>query len=152
MSDERFRLTVPAEARFLKAIRAFFQPILEIGFGEQAGMLILALDEACSNVVKHRSGSLAEGLIHVRASMEPDRFRLEIGDFCGAEDIPNIKPRDLADVKPGGLGTHFIAEIMDSVTFQPEPDSPGRMALVLEKQIPACGADKADEGTATHGD
>ena len=28
------------------------------------------------------------------------------------------KPRNLEDIKPGGLGTFFINQIMDSVSFQ----------------------------------
>ena len=64
------------------------------------------------------------------------RARFRIGDFCTPEDLPNIKPRDLSDVRPGGLGTHFIGEIMDRVGYEPEPGRPGRLALVLEKAIP----------------
>jgi len=30
----------------------------------------------------------------------------------------NIKPRQLDDVKPGGLGTFFIGQIMDEVIFK----------------------------------
>jgi len=100
-------------------------------------MLILALDEACSNVVKHRNKDLMGGLIHVRAEVTPEFLRFRIGDFCAKEDIPNIKPRDLTDIRPGGLGTHFISEIMDRIEFEPEPGSPGMMALVLERAVPS---------------
>jgi anti-sigma regulatory factor (Ser/Thr protein kinase) len=30
----------------------------------------------------------------------------------------NIKPRDLSDIKAGGLGTFFIGQIMDEVIFK----------------------------------
>ena len=129
-------MSVPADSRYLKIIRRFFQPIVEDLFGEEAGMLLLALDEACSNVVKHRNKALVEGQMHVRVEISDERVRFRIGDFCAEKDIPNIKPRELADVRPGGLGTHFIAEIMDRVAFDPEPDAPGRVALVLEKAVP----------------
>ena len=37
----------------------------------------------------------------------------------GKPVIPsNIKPRDLDDVKAGGLGTFFIGQIMDEVAFK----------------------------------
>ena len=37
----------------------------------------------------------------------------------GDPAIPaNIKPRKLDDIKPGGLGTFFIGEIMDEITFK----------------------------------
>lgn len=136
MPDRAFGVTVPADARYLKVVRAFFKPVMDERFGDEAGKLILALDESCANVVKHRSGALDGGLIHVRLEVFPDRVRFRVGDFCGEGDVDKIKPRDLDDVRPGGLGTHFVSEIMDRVAFEPEPDSPGRLALVMEKTVP----------------
>jgi sigma-B regulation protein RsbU (phosphoserine phosphatase) len=145
MQDRAFALTVPADPRYLKVIRAFFGPVLEDLFGEKSGLLILALDESCSNIVKHRCGSLADDLIQVRVIVQPDRLRIRLGDFCAAADVPKIRPRDLEDVKPGGLGTHFIDQIMDRVVFEPEPERPGRVALVMEKAIPRSEAKDADQ-------
>jgi len=136
MSERAFGVTVPADSRYLKVVRAFFKPVLEETFGEESGMLILALDESCSNIVKHRSGNLDGGLIHVRIEIGDGSLRIRIGDFCGKDDIPNIRPRDLGDVRPGGLGTHFVDQIMDHVGFEPMPDTPDRMALVMEKVLP----------------
>jgi anti-sigma regulatory factor (Ser/Thr protein kinase) len=59
--------------------------------------------------------------------------RLRIGSFCRARDCAAIKPRELQDVRPGGLGTSFIERLMDRVAFEPEPDRPDCVALVLEK-------------------
>ena len=54
----------------------------------------------------------------------------------GTPVIPEkIKPRNLDDVKPGGLGTFFINQIMDSVSFQ--LNSPHwTNCLTLTKKIP----------------
>ena len=123
--------------KYLKAIRGFFEPVLAELFGEGAEMLLLALDEACANVIKHQVKTSPGRTIDVRAVVSQDHFRFRIADFCGEDDVPNIKSRDLADIRPGGLGTHFIAEIMDAVSFEPEARAPNRMALVLEKAIPA---------------
>ena len=45
---------------------------------------------------------------------------LEIGFFDkGKAVVPeNIKHRKLDDIKPGGLGTFFIKEIMDAAVFK----------------------------------
>ena len=136
MPDRSFGVTVPADARYLKVVRAFFKPVVDEQFGADAGKLILVLDECCANVVKHRSGALDGGLVHVRLEVLPGRVRIRVGDFCGEGDVDRIKPRDLADIRPGGLGTHFVSEIMDRVEFEPEPNSPGRLALVMEKTVP----------------
>ncbi|MAG58865.1 MAG: hypothetical protein CMJ83_21460 [Planctomycetes bacterium] len=136
MPPRAFGVTVPADARYLKVVRAFFKPVLEEHFGEESGMIILALDESCSNIVKHQSKNLDDGMITARVQVTESLVRLRIGDFCGQEDVENIRPRDLQDVRPGGLGTHFVDQIMDHVAFEPEPGKPGRLALVLEKKIP----------------
>jgi Anti-sigma regulatory factor (Ser/Thr protein kinase) len=45
---------------------------------------------------------------------------LEIGFFDKGKPVneENIKHRKLDDVKPGGLGTYFIQQIMDEVVFK----------------------------------
>ncbi len=145
MADRSFALTVPADARYLKVVRAFFTPVLEDLFAEASAMMILALDESCSNIVKHRSGGLECELIQVRIDVLKDRVRIRLGDFCAAADLPKIKPRDLEDIRPGGLGTHFIDKIMDSVSYEPEPGRPDRLALVMEKAIPGGEQKDGDE-------
>lgn len=145
MQDRVFALTVPADPRYLKVIRAFFTPVLDDLFGESSGLLVLALDESCSNIVKHRTGSGEDDVIHVKIMVLPGRVRIRLGDFCGTSDVPRIRPRELEDVRPGGLGTHFIDQIMDRVSYEPEPDRPGRVALVMEKATPGGEAKDGSE-------
>ena len=135
MSEHIFSTSVPAKARHLKAIRGFYRSVLEDIVDVDLDMLVLALDEACSNLLKHAPRSGPEQ-IHVRAEVLPDLIRFAICDFCGPDDISTIKPRELGIVRPGGLGTHFIGEIMDRVAYEPDPDRPDRMVLVLEKGVP----------------
>jgi sigma-B regulation protein RsbU (phosphoserine phosphatase) len=136
MKDRAYAMSVPADARYLKVVRSFFRPILEDLFGEESGRLLLALDESCSNIVKHGDAAMDARLIQIRIEICEKLLRIRLGDFCGKEDIPNIKPRELEDLREGGLGTHFVAQVMDRVAYVPEPDRPGRFALVLEKTIP----------------
>ncbi len=75
----------------------------------------------------------------MHATIDAKFVRFRVRNFCCKEDVPNIQPRDLKCVRPGGLGTHFIHEIMDRVEFEPDPESPGRLSLVLEKSLPGGG-------------
>jgi anti-sigma regulatory factor (Ser/Thr protein kinase) len=138
MKDRTFFVSVPADARFLRAIRSFFQPLLTEVFGDATSqMLILALDEACSNVIKHCGEGASEKRIDVHGELGSDGVRFRLPDFCCPSDVPNIRPRDLGTPVPGGLGTHFIARIMDRVRFEPAPGGEGRVDLVMEKKLPA---------------
>ena len=146
MSEQLFSLSVPADPRCLKAIRAFFGSLLAEHCGEDADMIVLALDESCSNVLRHRQGGADGERLHVQAVVGPRRVRFRIADFCCPGDVPRIKPRDLKSVRPGGLGTHYIERIMDRVDFEPDPERPGRMVLVLEKTLARSRAEGVPPG------
>ena len=147
MKDRTFLVSVPADSRYLRAIRSFYLPVLEETLGDSAAqMVILALDEACSNIIKHTDASaLVARRIHVQASLGVGGAKFRLRDFCEESDVPNIKPRDLNQLRPGGLGTHFINKIMDRIVFEPDPETPGRVALVMEKGMPAAEEGNRDE-------
>jgi sigma-B regulation protein RsbU (phosphoserine phosphatase) len=139
MSNRVFHLRVPAEASCLHAVRAFVASALAATFGEQTVNVVLALDEACANVIKHRAPLPGRDDIELRIELDEAAVRFRIGCFCAERDVPRIKPRDLADLRPGGLGTHLIGQIMDRIDYEPDPTAPGRMVLVLEKRCQAGG-------------
>ena len=128
-------LSVPAEARYLKCIRGFIKPIFQARFSDaEVEPLVLAVDEACSNIVKHGQSWLKpRGRIELEVLDGRRRVELRILNFCREKDVDKIRPRDLDDVRPGGLGTHFMREVMDAVGFEPNGESDGRVALVMSK-------------------
>jgi anti-sigma regulatory factor (Ser/Thr protein kinase) len=137
MGARIYELRVPAEAGCLQPVRDFLTSMLEGVLRDATPMAVLAVGEACTNVVAHRTPRLGRNDIELRVEVHPDLVRFRLGAFCTAADVPAIRPRDLADLRPGGLGTHFIAEIMDRVDYEPEAEPPGAMALVMEKRLPA---------------
>ncbi len=126
---------VPADPSYLRSLRGFIQPIYEKNFPEdEVRQLVLAIDEACSNIIKHgQSWFLPKGTISVSILDSKKKTVVTVHNYCRAKEVEKIKPRDLDDIKPGGLGTHFIAEVMDKVEFEPCTVREGRMALVMTK-------------------
>ena len=140
MKDRTFFVSVPADSRYLRAIRSFFQPLLTEAFGDATSqMLILAVDEACSNMIKHAGDDGNDRRIEVHGLLGAEGVRFRLPAYCCKDDVPKIKPRDLGTPVPGGLGTHFISRIMDRVQFEPDPGSTAGVALVMEKALPAAG-------------
>jgi anti-sigma regulatory factor (Ser/Thr protein kinase) len=135
MKHKRHELTVPATAESLKEIRQFYAPILERSAPPHAQLLTLALDECCSNIIKHRSRAISNGRIHTLLEVTEDTVRIQIDSFCLASEVDQIEPRDLEEVRPGGLGTHFVREIADRIDYIPSQLHPGSMSLVLEKRL-----------------
>ena len=111
----------PVESSSLKEIRNFAREVLakDNMFNTTKDDVVLALAEAAQNVVKHAyNGKPTGDTMRVEISFKDNQLIIEIYDK-GKPVIPeNIKPRQLDDVKPGGLGTFFIGQIMDEVTFK----------------------------------
>ena len=98
--------------------------------------LVLAIAEAAQNIVKHAyNGGPHTDKMRVRISLNNNDLQIDIFDK-GKPAIPeNIKPRALDDIKPGGLGTFFIGQIMDQVVFKTKKEEGWVNHLVLTKKI-----------------
>lgn len=131
------RLTIPACAECLVEIRAVIRKAaVECGVSkEDAGDIVVAVDEACQNIVRHAYKE-SSGMIEVSVFCRNERIIVYLRDFAPAVDIAKIKPRPLDDLRPGGLGVHFMRTIMDEVVYLPPPDGIGNL-LVLMKRIKA---------------
>ena len=109
------------ESSSLREIRSFARDVISksttlIKYSDD---LVLALAEAAQNIVKHAyEGKPTEDKLKVKISFVDNNLSMELFDK-GKPVVPaNIKPRDLDDIKSGGLGTFFIGQIMDEVVFK----------------------------------
>jgi len=96
--------------------------------------IVIAVDEALQNVIRHGYGGEHDKKIIIKVSSLGRKLVILIQDFALSVNVDNIKPRDLDDLRPGGLGTHFIREVMDEVEFLPPPDEGGNV-LRLSRRI-----------------
>ena len=106
----------------LKEVRIFSREVFEkIDLPqEQKDELVLAIAEAAQNIVKHAYKDVEETNDKMQIKISFKDNQLEIGFFDkGKPVIPeNIQHRKLGDIKPGGLGTFFIKQIMDEAIFK----------------------------------
>jgi anti-sigma regulatory factor (Ser/Thr protein kinase) len=87
--------------------------------------IVRSVDEALANVVRHAYGGRPGLPIEMRCrrwsgkSIEGDRPGIEIvlQDQGIAVDPAKLKGRPLNEIRPGGLGLHFIRQSMDVVEF-----------------------------------
>ena len=98
--------------------------------------LVLAIAEAAQNIVKHAFKNAAEPneLMVVQISCENNKLQIAFYDRGTPVDPKKVKRREIDNVKPGGLGTFFIQEIMDVVEFK-DGKKPWINHLVLTKQL-----------------
>jgi sigma-B regulation protein RsbU (phosphoserine phosphatase) len=79
--------------------------------------LVIAINEACMNIMQHAYKGEKSGEILLEMQKDSGEVQVMLTDFAEPVDPDGIQPRDLEDVKPGGLGTYFIQEIMDDCTY-----------------------------------
>ena len=121
----------------LKDVRSFSREVFEKVNIDQdlKDELVLAIAEAAQNIVKHAYlGEDTEDKMEIKISL--DKGDLEIGFYDKGRPVDqnNVRHRKIDDVKPGGLGTFFIQQIMDAVVFK-EGEKPWINHLVLTKKI-----------------
>ena len=135
LGEELMRLRVSAKANRLRLIRNAVRETSEFcGFSKtDVGDIVLAVDEACQNVIRHAYGGECDGDISIELRQRSDAMIVMIRDFADPVDISKVKPRDLDDIRPGGLGTHLIQEVMDEVDFLPPPIDGGNLLRLLKK-------------------
>ena len=121
----------------LKDVRTFSREVfekLELN-QELKDELVLAIAEAAQNIVKHAyQGEDTDDKMEIKISLE--NGQLEIGFFDKGRPVEekNVRHRKIDDIKPGGLGTFFIQQIMDAVVFK-EGEKPWINHLILSKKI-----------------
>ena len=124
--SKQFRLKLPADTQNLDIIRKFVAGIAEnMGFSEEEIYKIeLAVDEACSNVVKHAymTNTKQEHIINIEVKEKNSEIEIIISDKGKGFDPKKVKRPELEEymrkMKRGGLGIYLIKELMDKVSFQ----------------------------------
>jgi sigma-B regulation protein RsbU (phosphoserine phosphatase) len=93
----------------------------------------LAVDEACQNIIRHAYGDQGEGDIVLEIDRKGAELVFSLIDFAPPTDPSQVRPRDLEDVRPGGLGTHLIQEVMDGAEFVEPPPGCGNLFRMVKR-------------------
>lgn len=117
--SEYVTLSIPSDPRYLRIVRDFLASLLdELGFDSRdCTGIVLAVNEAYANVIEHCYGGDTSQRIDLAVRIAPQLLTIELRDYGDPVDVTCIEPRDLDDIRPGGLGTHLMRAIMDEVTY-----------------------------------
>lgn len=135
--EHPIRLSIASMPAYLPVVRAALDRTCElIGFDEPArGGIVLAVDEALTNVIKHAYRGQPDKPIEitfrcVRESPARQALQIELRDWGERVEAGKIRSRDLDDVRPGGLGVHIMQNCMDEVDYAPAPDGGTRLTMI----------------------
>ena len=91
----------------------------------------LGTDEAVTNIIKHSyKEENKKNIIEVELEFLENKLIIHLYDNGTPVNEEKIKPRELSDVKPGGLGTYFINRIMDEVRWKKSDEWVNHLILV----------------------
>ena len=132
-ADDPHSLRVPARAEHLHTLRVRVRECAAAqGFaGPVVEDLVLAVNEACMNVIQHGYRGAA-GVIELTVVAARDSIEFRVRDDAPRTDLAAWRPRALEELRPGGLGVHFIRGIMDEIAYLPLAEARGNL-LCMKK-------------------
>ena len=129
-------ITVPSHPKYLSMVRS-----ATVNMGKLYGMedpvtedIKLAVDEACSNVIKHAYRGDTSKKIVIKYKIMQNGLAVIIEDSGIKANLKSIKGKDLDDVRPGGLGIHFIKRVFDVFKFDEKKKEGNRLILIKYRE------------------
>jgi len=129
------KLTIESRTEKLIAVREFVSSAArEFGFGdEDVSKIALAVDEACTNIIKHAYRFDATRDITVMVRGENGSFIIAIRDTGRQFNPEGIKTPDmkeyLSHYRKGGLGVYLMRSLMDKVEYDIRPGKTNEVRL-----------------------
>ena len=143
MRKYRYKIRFPSRTDNLEVVRDFVHRLaMKAGFIEEgADQISLAVDEACTNVIKHAHQYNSRRMIDLAVVYDNSQFEIVITDKGGGFDPKKLREPDLSEyiheAKMGGLGIHLMKTLMDEVNYSFNPGVKNQVTMVKYKTISA---------------
>ncbi len=135
VQKKKKKLEIVSNSSNLVKIRKFVSDIaVTAGFIEEdVSKIELAVDEACSNVVRHAYKGRDNFKIDIEVVYDTKKLSVTVTDkgkgFDPKEfEVPEMKDY-LQKFHVGGLGIHLMKELMDQVEFEIKPNQKNQVVL-----------------------
>jgi serine/threonine-protein kinase RsbW len=125
-------ITIPSHPKFLSVVRSVTAAAGRLyEFDDKTAEEIkLAVDEACTNIMKHAYRGDTKQKIVLEYSATQKAFKVVIEDSGVKARLTSIKGRSFDDIRPGGLGVHFIRRVFDVYRFDAKKKKGNRLTLI----------------------
>jgi serine/threonine-protein kinase RsbW len=124
MAQVELQLTLPREARYVSTLRRISASMLrDFDVPEEAvDDVAVALSEACSNVIRHASGTNEYG---VRLCVSPTACEIEVRDLGPGIDRSMVEDVEAlpVEIAEDGRGLQLLQVLMDELQFVREDET-----------------------------
>lgn len=137
------RLVITNDTRFLTLVREFVSRNVQKSHlrREEENKVMIAVDEAVSNIIEHGYARDAEGSIDIEVYADLERFQVTIRDSARGFNPSTVKNPDIAEhVRLGkrkGLGIFLIRQVMDEVRYHLVNGMQNELTLVKYVRSPS---------------
>ena len=121
------KLIINSNTKELRKVRLEVELFCKANFTNlDSSKVIIAVDEAIQNIIRYAYNMEQDQTIEIFfRKIESNNFEVKIRDYGKQAPLENIKPRDINDIKPGGLGVYFIKQCSKSSEYKHLPDGIG---------------------------
>lgn len=132
----RFKAGIKTRTEELHRIREVVEgEAVRFGFDkETAFQMALAVDEACTNIIKHSYSGNPAQMFDLEIATLDDRFIVVLTDSGKSFDPNNLPKLDMKryfeQCARGGLGVHIIRLVMDDVAYDVTTDQANQLRMV----------------------
>ena len=139
--NQEFRLSVPGRYENLALIGEFVAVAARRAHLDDKAVFDaqLAVDEACTNVIVHAYGGEGLGDISLEVQVSEGEIQVRLRDRGEAFDPRTVPPPNLtcklSERKNGGLGLHFMRNLMNNVHFETDEEL-GNCLKMTKRQEP----------------
>ena len=125
----------------LQKVRSFVEEHARaFGFSEEeTGKIVLAVDEACSNIIRHSYHHNPRKEFFVRIRTNGREFGVDIMDAGDSFDPLGVTSPDMKEYfsehRSGGLGIHIMRMVMDTIDYTPASEAGAFNRLSLSKKL-----------------
>ncbi len=98
--------------------------------------IVIALNEACMNIIQHAYRGDSHEPINLNIEMDTERVHFRLLDRAAPVDLESIRGRSFEDLRPGGLGVNFIAQLMHDVRYSHRSGKVGNCLRMTWQRAP----------------
>lgn len=125
-------LDVGLSPRLMGVIREMAGRLAQLGGLDRDGVngVKLAVDEACTNVLRHAYCGDTSRRVRIHFMLDPDKLEIELHDFGIGFDPREVPEPDPESPKPGGMGVFLIKSTMDQVQYSQSDYEGNRLKMI----------------------
>jgi serine/threonine-protein kinase RsbW len=134
--EKQFELKIPNQTDNLDLIRDFVGKVSgKVGFTEDdIDKIRIAVDEACTNVIKHAYEQEGEDHIGIIIKIDYSKLTIVVTDRGKGFNPKSLELPDmetyLAELRVGGLGIYLMKTLMDEVNYTIKPGVGNEVRMV----------------------